>query len=169
MTEPDMREDYCATGMGRTTRRAVLVSSLSVGLSAFCFPASARGGEFHSLGAVLNTLLPADEMSPSATELGIETEMERLIADKALLKRLFAVALEWLDGVGPRPYRELDAERRLDILGAMAASDYNQIPGRFFHVVRALAVELYFARPEAISGYPLNTAPQPTGYPPPWS
>ena len=50
-----------------------------------------------------------------------------------------------------------------------ADPDYNQIPGRFFHIVRAFAVELYFAKPEAISGYPLNPAPQPAGYLPPWN
>lgn len=122
-----------------------------------------------SLGAVLDSLLPADEFSPSATDLGLEVEMKRLIAENELLVRLFTLALGWLDGIGTRPFRELDEKRQVEILTAMAASDFNQIPGRFFYIVRALAVELYYARPEAISGYPLNPAPQPAGYPPPWN
>ncbi len=169
MTEPDTGESACARGFRTTTRRSLLISTLSAGLSGLCYPALAREGDLRSLGAVLDTLVPADEFSPSASDLGLESEMERLIADNDLLTRLFVAALGWLDEVGSRPFRELDEERQVEILTAMAASDYNRIPGRFFHIVRALTVELYFARPEAISGYPLNPAPQPAGYPPPWN
>ncbi len=169
MPESDMENTVQQRSSSTATRRAVLVSTLSAGLSGLCFPALAREGDLQSLGAVLDTLLPADDWSPSASELGLDDEMRELIAGNENLNRLFLVALEWLDGVASRPFRELDQNRQTEILTAMAASDYNQIPGRFFHIVRALAVELYFARPEAIAGYPLNAAPQPAGYPPPWT
>ena len=169
MREPDMDDTVQQRISLKASRRAVLMSTLSAGLSGLCYPAFAREGDLQSLGAVLDTLLPADDWSPSASELGLDDEMKELIAGNENLNRLFLVTLEWLDGVASRPFRELDQNRQTEILTAMAASDYNQIPGRFFHIVRALAVELYFARPEAIAGYPLNAAPQPAGYPPPWT
>ncbi len=157
-----------ALNLSVTSRRELLLTSVSAGLSGLCLPALAQQGDVRTLGAVLDTLLPADEFSPSASDLGLEIEMERLIAGNDLLIRLFTIALDWLNSVDDRPFQDLDAARKVEILTAMAASDYNQVPGRFFHIVRALAMELYYARPEAISGFPLEIAPQPAGYPPPW-
>ena len=67
-----------------------------------------------------------------------------------------------------REMRDLPEPRRDEILAALAEADFNEIPGRFYHLMRAFAVEFYFSHPEAFAGYPLEPAPQPMGYPPPW-
>lgn len=155
---------------GRIGRRELLFASLSAGIAALCPPALAQGRpDFGSLAALVDTLLPADAVSPAASALGVERELEGYLTRTDLMARLSGAALGWLDGLADRPFRDLTEAQRIEIVSFMAQADYNQIPGRFYHVVRALACELYYARPEAIAGYPLHPAPQPQGYPPPWS
>ncbi|MGQ0565861.1 MAG: gluconate 2-dehydrogenase subunit 3 family protein [Gemmobacter sp.] len=152
---------------GGPSRRAALSAMLSVGLAPLLPPSAAWADAPHAaLGAVLDTLLPDDGLTPAATALGLDAELRDLLAGNDLLSRLFATALDWMDSQGPRPFRDLSPADRTAMLAAMAASDPNLIPGRFYHVVRALAVELYYARPEALAGLPLRPAPQPFGYPP---
>lgn len=152
------------------SRRQALVATLSAGLAPLLPGALAAQGEdaLASLGAVLDTLLPDDGLTPAASALGIEADLRALIAGNDLMTRLFAAALGWMDGLAPMPFRDLPEPDRVAILDAMATADPNQIPGRFYHILRALAVELYYARPEALAGLPLSPAPQPLGYPPPW-
>jgi len=154
----------------RATRRAALVSGLSAGLVPFLPPgvAGREADALASLGALLDTLLPDDGLSPAATAVGVDVEIRALLETDPRLFQFFGAALSWLDGLADRPLRDLDPATRHDIVSALAASDVYQIPGRFYHIVRALAVEVYFARPEALAGLPLYPAPQPQGYPPPW-
>jgi hypothetical protein len=152
------------------SRRRALVAALCAGLAPL-LPARLAAqddGAFASLGAVLDTLLPDDGLTPAASALGIEAELRALIAGNDLMTRLFAAALGWMDGLAPVPFRDLPEADRLAVLDAMATADPNQVPGRFYHILRALAVELYYARPESLAGLPLAPAPQPFGYPPPW-
>lgn len=154
---------------GRVYRRDLLISALAAGLSGIALPARAQAGDaFASLGAVLDTFLPADDLSPSATALGVEREVQEAITRNATMTRFFEAALGWLDGLDGAPFRDLPEPRRDEILAALAEADFNEIPGRFYHLMRAFAVEFYFSHPEAFAGYPLEPAPQPMGYPPPW-
>lgn len=120
------------------------------------------------LAEIVDLILPADAMSPSASDLGVHTEIQNTIAGHPLLRRLFEYGLTWIDQVGGRPFLELPREAQLQILNFAEQADFNQVPGRFFAVLRVLACELYFSQTEAIAGYPLNDAPQPDGYLPPW-
>ncbi len=152
------------------SRRAFLVASLSSGLSALCGPATAQQpADLRSLAAVLDTILPADDVSPSPSQLGIDQEIQNIVMANPALERLFGAALEWIDGLADQPFRDLTEAQRIEIISVMETADFNQIPGRFYHIVRTFACELYFARPEAIAGFPLNAAPQPAGYLPPWN
>lgn len=153
-----------------TSRRAFLIVTLSSGLASVCGPVTAQSdADLRSLGAVLDTILPPDELSPSPSSLGIDRDIQDIVLANPLLERLFGAALGWMDGLADRPFRDLTDAQRIEILTFMQSADFNQIPGRFFHIVRAFCCELYFAREEAIAGFPLNAAPQPTGYMPPWS
>lgn len=154
------------------TRRAALRAALGASAATLAPPALAQwreGSAYPSLTAVLDTLLPADALTPSASALGVAREITDFIAGSEPLQRLFAAALDWMDAQGGRPFRELPAMQQAVLVQAMADSDPDRIPGRFYHVLRALAVEFHYARPEAIAGLALNPAPQPLGYPPPWS
>jgi hypothetical protein len=148
-------------------RRRALLLMLSAGVAPL-LPrvAFASGSEtFDSLGAVLDTLFPADALCPSATALGVDVRIREALGADGPLVQLFSLALNWLDGLAERPFRDLVPSQQADILAVMAASDFNQIPGRFYHIVRALTLEFAYATPEALAGLPLHTAPQPEGYP----
>lgn len=159
-----------AAGDG-VTRRAALLAALGAGAAALGLPASAQwraDARFPSLAAVLDVLLPGDALTPPASALGADREIAAFVSDSEPLVRLFAAALGWMDEQGGQPFGDLPADRQAALVQAMAVSDPNLVPGRFYHILRALAVEFHYARPEAIAGLALNPAPQPLGYPPPW-
>lgn len=152
------------------SRRELLISSLCLGLGSVAGLSHAQVSRNRSsLGAVLDTMLPEDSVSPSASAIDIDSALEDIAAANPLLNQLFDAALGWMDTVADRPFGDLPEETRIEILNFMEAADFNQIPGRFFHIVRIMACELYYSRGEAISDFPLNAAPQPLGYPPPWT
>ncbi|SEM21679.1 Gluconate 2-dehydrogenase subunit 3 [Roseovarius tolerans] len=137
-----------------------LVSSPAVGQTATI--------ERKTLDAVIDTLLPADDLTPSATELGVSDELMLLASKGSSLHRLFALGTTWLDTLDARSFAELPSETRQDVLRYMERADYNEVPGRFFQLLRQMTVEIYYAQPQTYAGLSLNPAPQPEGYPPPW-
>jgi hypothetical protein len=70
---------------------------------------------------------------------------------------------------GGTQFSALASEQQIAVVHWMSRADWNEIPRRFYELVRQVAVELYFANPAALSGLPINRSPQPLGYPPPWS
>jgi hypothetical protein len=152
----------------KAKRRSVLMGMLSVGLSSVCGSATADTAPTASLASVVDTLLPADDVSPSASALGVDRDIADFVAENELMSRLFDTALDWMDHLADRPFRDLTPPEQTEVLTYMENADFNAIPGRFYHILRALALEFYYARSEAVAALPLNPAPQPNGYPPPW-
>lgn len=153
----------------KAKRRAILMGLLSVGLSSVCGSAVASTSPMASLASVVDTLLPADDVSPSASALGVDRDIAAFVAESDMLTRLFVAALDWMDHLADRPFQDLTPSQQVEVLTFMESADFNAVPGRFYHILRALAVEFYYARSEAVVGFPLNAAPQPNGYPPPWA
>ena len=122
-----------------------------------------------TLDAFLDVLLPADAMSPAATALDIGAEMQEIIVPDSLPGKLLSLGVTWLNSLDDRAFATLPEETQFKVVSWMSQADTNEIPGRFYQVIRLFAVELYYARPGAISGFPLQVAPQPQGYPPPWT
>ncbi len=121
-----------------------------------------------TFAAFLDVLLPRDPQSPSASELGVPAELIEIAKTVEPFYRLITLACTWMNDTGSAPFHALPEADKLKLVTWMSTSDFNQIPRRFFHLVRLSAVEIYYAPPGAIRGYPLNNAPQPEGYPPPW-
>ncbi|WP_372841512.1 gluconate 2-dehydrogenase subunit 3 family protein [Phaeovulum sp.] len=144
------------------------MAALGAGLASICGPVVAEARPMASLAAVLDVLLPADDFSPSASALGIERDIADFVAESDMMTRLFLAALDWMDHLADLPFRDLTSAQQAEVMAFMETADFNAVPGRFYHILRALAVEFYYARAEAIIGLPLNATPQPEGYPPPW-
>ncbi len=121
------------------------------------------------LGKLVDLILPQDAQSPAASALFVHVELQEVVQSHELLARLFEYGLSWLDQVGGRPFLDLPEAVQIEILQFASQADFNQVPGRFFAVLRLMACDIYFSKAEAIEGYPLQVAPQPEGYPPPWS
>lgn len=152
------------------SRREALVA-IAVASAAGVLPVGAEPRKLPSdtLSALVDTLLPGDEASPSAVSLGIDAEIADLVRGNELPERLFAYGLEWLDAVAGRRFSQLGIDDRERVVAVAAGSDFDQIPGRFYYLARLLAMQLYYDKPQAVGGLPLNPTPQPDGYPPPWT
>lgn len=152
--------------MKRREALVAMAAPLLVGFQpAAAQPTVARGLLTH----FVDLILPEDELSPSASALGVDAELGDAVRSHALLAQLFDYGLGWLDQAGGQPFMTLEPEAQQAVLTFASKADFNQIPGRFFAVARLLSAEIYFSKPEAIAGYPLNDAPQPEGYLPPWN
>ena len=141
---------------------------LSVGLSSVCGSVTADTAPMASLASVVDTLLPADDVSPSASALGVDRDIADFVKENDMMTQLFVAALDWMDQLADMPFHDLEPSQQAEVLAFMESADFNAIPGRFYHILRALAVEFYYDRSGAISGFPLQPAPQPNGYLPPW-
>ena len=153
-------------------RRAALLGLVAASL----LPMSPHlvGAQTHSdkdaaLDAFLDILLPADADTPSASTLQIGAEIREIIPPDSLSWKLLNLGSKWLDSLDAQAFAAMPLETQTKIVTWMSTANVDEIPGRFYQVIRLFAVELYYARPEAISGLPLQVAPQPQGYLPPWT
>jgi hypothetical protein len=122
-----------------------------------------------TLAAFLNTLLPADELSGSASNLGVDRQIWTFSNTSPDFRKLLDYGCRWLNMTGGIPFSDLPSEQQIAVVDWMSRADWNEIPRRFYELVRQVAVELYYANPAALSGLPVKRSPQPSGYPPPWS
>lgn len=121
-----------------------------------------------SFAAFLDVLLPRDSLSGSATDLRVDKQLWDLAADDARFRRLIGLGCQWLNATGGPPFAQLSAEQQIAVVAWMSNSDWNQIPRRFYELVRHTAVEVYYSSPAAWRGLPIERPPQPLGYLPPW-
>lgn len=151
-------------------RRDALISFASSIAAATVLPVAAQASiDRKLLNLVADTILPADELTPSASAIGAVDDVLEMVRGHQMLSQLMAFGLQWLNQVQGTALSTRSVEDRERLLLAAAESDFNQVPGRFFHVLRVLLLEAYYAKPEALAGLPINEAPQPEGYLPPWN
>ena len=122
-----------------------------------------------TLAAFLDTLLPRDELSGSATDLGIDRQLWAFSTSEPDFRKLVDYGCRWLNMTGSSPFPALAIEQQIAVVDWMSRADWNEIPRRFYELVRQVAIELYYSNPAALNGQPINRSPQPLGYPPPWS
>lgn len=151
-------------------RRDALIAFASSIAAATAFPVAAQVSIDQKLLALIgDTILPEDEFTPAASSVGAVQEVLEIVQGHSMLGQLMAFGLQWINSVQGIEFANRSHEDRERLLMAAAESDFNQIPGRFFHVFRVLLLEAYYSKPEALVGLPVNTAPQPQGYLPPWT
>jgi hypothetical protein len=131
--------------------------------------ASPSGEEQATLAAFLDTLLPRDQLSGSATELGVDRQLWAFSNTEPDFRKLVDYGCRWLNMTGSTRFSVLASEQQIAVVDWMSRADWNEIPRRFYELVRQVAIELYYANPAALSGLPISRSPQPLGYPPPWS
>ncbi len=160
-------------GLPSATRRRLcqLVGAFFLGPTLLPGTALAAPGstEQRTLDAFLDTLFPRDEDTGSAAEFGISRQLWAFAATEPNFRRLVGLGCQWLNLTGGMPFAKLDAEQRTALVRWMADADWNEIPRRFYELVRQVGIELYYSQPSAAAGLPLQRSPQPTGYPPPWA
>lgn len=121
-----------------------------------------------TFAAFLDVLLPRDNVSGSATDLRVDKQLWQLAGDDARFRRLIGLGCQWLNATGGPPFAQLSAEQQIAVVAWMSHSDWNEVPRRFYELVRQTAVEVYYSNPAAWRGLPIERPPQPLGYRPPW-
>ena len=121
-----------------------------------------------TFAAFLDVLLPRDDLSGSATDLRVDGQLWDLAKGDARFRRLIGLGCQWLNATGGPPFAELSGEQQSAVVEWMSHSDWNEVPRRFYELVRQTAVTAYYSDPAAWRGMPIKRPPQPLGYPPPW-
>ena len=124
--------------------------------------------QLRCLQAWLDTLLPADEVTPAASALGVDIR----IADKALgnphYLKLLRTGCRWLDQQArqrdKRTFENLDSPEREHVVRLAEQAAAKSLPRMFFERTRKDAFLFYYTQPETwlILDYP--GPPQPRGF-----
>lgn len=118
-----------------------------------------------TLEAFLDTLLPRDALSGSASELGVPTSILGESAGNSAYSELIAKGCKWLDLAALGNFAASAPRERHAIVGRMADAKWDTAPRSFYEVLRQRAIEIYYGRPEGWGGLPISSPPQPIGYP----
>lgn len=121
-----------------------------------------------TFAAFLDVLLPRDSYSGSASDLKVDLTLREFAKRDPRFRRLVELGCTWLNMTGQGSFADLAATDQIRVVEWMASSDWNQIPRRFYELVRQAAIEIYFSEPASLAGLPIQGPPQPLGHPPPW-
>jgi gluconate 2-dehydrogenase gamma chain len=146
------------------TRRAVIASAAIVPVAALgvaqnaaaqqAAPSALSESQLRLLGAIVDRIIPKDELSPSASECGVTMYINRSLADYlAVEKPAFIEGLEMTDAFARRtrdkPFADLTADKQDAVLTAMekgSAAGFANAQA-FFNRARRLALEGMFGDP----------------------
>lgn len=175
-TPPPARPQRADLNDGGAWRRRFLVRLAALGpglllpdLLRAAVPASDPEPLAATLAAYVDTLLPADALTPAASALGVHRAILDDAAGNAFLQRLFEVGSRWLDQAADGPFRDATPAVRTVVVDWMASAPLQHVPRRFYEILRAQAIERYYSQPAALAGLALTRPPQPLGYPEPWA
>lgn len=114
--------------------------------------------------AFCDTLVPADELSPSASALGVPARILAEVDANPQLQRLVAFSSAWLDQAAGGAFASADEGLRDAILEAMSKLPWEAPQRRFFDLMRDLVMGYYYSQPAALKGMAVDRPPQPAGY-----
>jgi hypothetical protein len=123
-----------------------------------------------TLSAYVDTLLPEEGASPSASALGVPEKMLRVAPRRSRAQaRLLQAGCAWLDaaarGAGAQGFAALDEARRVAIVSAAQKARRNSVPAQFFAMTSYYAMSLYYTQPGAWGALAFPGPPQPVGFP----
>ena len=122
----------------------------------------------YTLGAWLDTLIPADE-TPSATQLGVDRLLIVAASDNRDYRTLLAFGQIWLDSQarlrGAPDFAALDAGGREAVATQAAGARAGSALRRFFDVTRQDTITRYYQQPGSWPGLGYSGPPQPLGHP----
>ena len=155
-------------------RRFVVLTSL-VALWARCgrlFAAKAQvaEGELEALGAWVDTLLPADDLSPSGCALGVQSQILEKAVSIAAYQTLLSVGLRWANAQavvrGAVSFAALDGEAREAVVAEAEGEGEGRRtpPGLFFYHTLKDAKQFYYEHEASWAGVGFPHTPQPLGF-----
>lgn len=121
-----------------------------------------------TLAVFLDTLLPRDEHGGSATDFNIDKKLWEDATESWHFRLLLESGIQWLNKSDGPSFPDLDEKQRIAVVERMSRSGPDEIPNRFYRRIRQKAIVLYYSDPRSWKGLPIDSPPQPRGYPPPW-
>ena len=142
---------------------AAVLGQLSPPPSAAAPPAGSA-----SFAAWLDTLLPGDARSPSASAIGVAPAVSETLVQQAGGRRVHDAGIQWLDAQararGAATYAALGEAARETVATTAAASPPGSLPNVFFILTRDEAFKAYYADPRTWPGAGYLGPPQPDGF-----
>ncbi|NNE91285.1 MAG: hypothetical protein HKN23_06530 [Verrucomicrobiales bacterium] len=122
------------------------------------------------LRAWMNTLLPPDDFSPGAGDLGVHFEIEQHAKSIHNYELLLQRGMKWADdqvkAMGKADFAALDDEDRVKIIEVAEADEAeNSVPRQFFFHTLRDGVNFYYGHSESWPGIGFPHPPQPIGFP----
>ncbi|MDO9003795.1 MAG: gluconate 2-dehydrogenase subunit 3 family protein [Aquabacterium sp.] len=116
-----------------------------------------------ALSPFIDHLIPADELSPAASALGVAQRIWNDAMATPDGRMLVERVCQWLDQYG-EGFASLDDSEREVLVRWMSQAPWESPQRRFFHLVREQAFTLYYTQPAALKGFPFDRPPQPMGF-----
>jgi len=122
----------------------------------------------HCLHIWIETLIPADEVSPAASELGVSSLVTvKAIGNPNYLK-LIQAGCRWLDkqarSRGGKNFATIDVADRERVVRLAEQATAKSMPRMFFEHTRQDAFHFYYAQPETWLMLDYPGPPQPQGF-----
>jgi hypothetical protein len=114
--------------------------------------------------AYCDTLVPADELTPAASALGVPGAILGDVRGNALAERLVAAGCDWLDAACAGDFASAVELTRVAAVERMQAMPWESPAGRFHAVMRNTVLADYYVQPAAWRGLALDRPPQPLGF-----
>lgn len=156
-------------------RRLLLVTGLgaaAAGLVRSAWAAVLGGGKtdpLRAFGPFLDTLIPADAASGSATDLGVDKRLAALSASRSRYERLLVLGCGWLDSearkAGARDFSALAPAEREAVVARAEAAPEDTPAWQFFQTVQFQAKIFYYGDPRSWPALGFDGPPQPVGFP----
>jgi hypothetical protein len=157
----------------RLTRRQLLelLLPLAAWLPAPLLLAAASGDVApgaRSFAAFLDLLIPEDEVSPSASQAGVDAAILAAAQEDRQLARLVELGVGWLDAEarrdGAQAFHEIAEDRQLLVVSIAERQRRGSVPKVFFENMRHQAFGHYYANPRSWPGLGYAGPPQPEGF-----
>jgi hypothetical protein len=151
--------------VGAGLSRRLFGASLMPGASG---EASLDAAQLSCLRAWLDTLLPSDEFSPAASELGVLVSIAADARDDWRLLEVIARGCRWLDiqarHQGAQGFTQLDLAERERVAMLADQSGAGSVARMFFEHTREHAFRHYYAQPASWKMLNYAGPPQPLGF-----
>ncbi len=116
----------------------------------------------------LDQLLPADQWSGSASQLGVDQKFWQLAQKHPRYHQFLVNGCQWLDNKAAekfsKTFAQLSAEEAHPIIDSMTTLAPSTFPRRFFDNLRLTAMRYYYSDKRSWNGLAIEHPPQPQGY-----
>jgi len=121
-----------------------------------------------SFAAFLDLLIPEDDVSPSASQAGVDAAILADAQEDRQLARLVELGVRWLDAEARRDgapaFHQMAEDRQLLVVSISERQRKGSVPRVFFENMRHQAFGHYYADPRSWGALGYDGPPQPKGF-----